>query len=125
MLAQHIDILRVRKTLGRAQWSAPLRFGSTGWRLDCRQGDGSIFISSSHHTGIEGIWTHASIAYTSHMPDYEDMALLHRAVWPDGYAYEVFAPARQHVNIHPFARHLWGRVDGAAALPEFGRYGTI
>jgi len=46
-------------------------------------------------------------------------------VWPAGYAYQVFAPPSQHVNIHPYALHLWGKVDGSPTLPEFGKYGTI
>jgi hypothetical protein len=44
---------------------------------------------------------------------------MHWAVFFDGYAYEVHAPAKDHVNIHEYARHLWGRKDGKPALPDF------
>jgi hypothetical protein len=37
----------------------------------------------------------------------------------------VFAPPSEHVNIHDHALHLWGRLDGARVLPDFGRFGTI
>lgn len=60
------------------------------------------------------------------MPTYDDLVMLHRAVFGlDSYAYQVFAPQRQHVNIHNFALHLWGRADGRAVLPEFGLQGSI
>jgi hypothetical protein len=41
------------------------------------------------------------------------------------WAYQVFVPESEHVNIHPHALHLWGRADGTNALPNFGRFGTI
>lgn len=59
------------------------------------------------------------------MPTYDDLCLLHRAVFKDGYAYQVFAPPSRHVNIHQYALHLWGRSDGKPVLPEFGCEGTI
>ncbi|TQK29408.1 hypothetical protein [Arthrobacter sp. SLBN-53] len=59
------------------------------------------------------------------MPTYDELGRLHRAAFGDGYAYQVFAPAAQHVNIHQNALHLWGRADGPPCLPEFGLFGTI
>ena len=53
------------------------------------------------------------------------LADLHAAVFGAGYAYQVFAPPSEHVNIHEFALHLWGRLDGRSALPEFGAGGSI
>lgn len=69
-------------------------------------------------------WIHASIAGPT-MPSYDDLTRLHRAVFGDGYAYQVFAPASDHVNIHEHAVHLWGRADGARVTPDFGRLGSI
>jgi len=79
-------------------------------------------IVSTHFEG-ETPWLHASIA-RDHMPAYADLVMLHRAVYP-GFAYQVFAPPSSHVNIHPYALHLWGRADGEPAMPDFGRFGTI
>jgi hypothetical protein len=31
----------------------------------------------------------------------------------------VFAPPTDHVNIHEYALHLFGRLDGTPALPDF------
>lgn len=71
------------------------------------------------------MWLHASISRPHEIPTYDDLARMHQAVWPDGWSYQVFAPASEHVNIHPFALHLWGRLDGRAELPNFGALGTI
>lgn len=61
-------------------------------------------------------WVHASTAHPSQMPTYDDLKVLHRAVFGDRYAYQAFVPASEHVNFHEFALHLWGRYDGADVL---------
>lgn len=33
--------------------------------------------------------------------------------------YQVFAPPSDHVNIHNYALHLFGRLNGKPALPDF------
>lgn len=120
-----IDALRVRRTLGRDEWDAPQPYGS-GWTFDQRNGPGSVIVSLWDLEDDGTNWIHASISGGDQMPTYEALCDLHRAVWgTDGYAYEVHAPTAQHVNLHPYARHLWGRVDGRPVLPEFGRFGTI
>lgn len=79
-------------------------------------------------------WLHASLAWAQEMPSYEDLQLLHRAVFGRRrYAYQVFAPAQQHIDgsvrdglpAHEHALHLWGEVSGRAVLPEFGQFGHI
>jgi len=64
-------------------------------------------------------WVHASIASTDQLPTYADLKLLHHAVFGDGWAYQVFAPPDDHVNIHEYALHIFGRLDGKPALPDF------
>jgi len=59
------------------------------------------------------------------MPSYNDLKRMHRGVFGDGHAYQVFAPAAEHVNIRSNALHIWGRLDGLPVLPNFGRLGTI
>lgn len=112
-----IDPIRTWDRLGRLRWSAPLPFGP----------DGCSFAGIPHYTGVvivsafdldDGPWIHASIARPQ-MPTYEDLQLLHRAVFADGWAYQVFAPPADHVNLHETALHLWGRADGKPALPDF------
>lgn len=69
---------------------------------------------------------HASISRGDRMPSYEDLVLLHHVVWGGtGYAYQVFVPRSEHVNIHAHALHLWGLLDGSPELPRFGLGGSI
>lgn len=116
-----VNGLRVRSILGRREWSVPEPFGPDGWQLTTTDGR-SVIVTAAPHDGEE--WIHASIAGPN-MPSYEELALLHRAAFGDGYAYQVFAPASDHINIHEHALHLWGRADGARVTPDFGRMGTI
>lgn len=120
-----IDALRLRKLLGRDEWRAPKVFGSNGWALSRYDGDGHVIVTADvWDDGVE--WVHASMTRRGRVPTYEDMCRLHRAAFPRGaWAYHVFAPLGSHVNLHPDALHLWGRADGAAALPNFGKEGSI
>lgn len=116
--------LQVRAVLGKKDWPVPQRFGLDGWQLVRRDRGASVFISAAEFDGAT--WVHASIAHHDEtMPTYEELVLLHRAVFAGGYAYQVFAPPSSHVNIHEYALHLWGRADGAPVLPEFGAGGSI
>jgi hypothetical protein len=129
-MATSVDIMRVRAMLGRQVWAVPTEFGPDGWRLDTiEREDGYpvavilVTCSDLHDDPTE--WVHASMARRGRVPSYDDLCQLHRAVYGAGWAYQVFAPPDEHINIHPFVLHLWGRLDGAAALPNFGIHGTI
>lgn len=117
------DPLVIRRRLGRKEWGAPFEFGPDGWLFDHRDEVARIIVSAADWRDGR-VWIHASISRPV-MPTYEDLCLMHRAVWPDGWAYQVFAPPSDHVNIHDRALHLWGRPDGSAVLPNFGMYGSI
>lgn len=117
--------LDIRRSLGKHDWGIPREFGPDGWIFDNRDGQSRIIISAGPHPD-SGEWWHASISHTTWMPSYDELVLLHKAVWgTTGWAYQVFAPSTDHVNIHSFALHLWGRPDGSAILPNFGIDGTI
>lgn len=120
-----VNALRVRKLLGVKEWFPPEQYGPDGWCFGSVDFTRSIIVSVAWMDDAE--WIHASIAYSDHttMPTYDDLKLLHQAVFGEHYAYQVFAPPDQHVNIHSTALHLWGRVDGKPLLPEFGGLGTI
>lgn len=127
MIPASIDALNVRRVLGRKQWLPPQPYGPDGWRLLSADGDGSVLISCAPHPedGVE--WVHASMTRRGRVPDYGDLCLLHRAVFgAEGWSYQVFAPTTEHVNIHPYALHLWGRLDGQPAMRNFtSGLGTI
>ncbi|WP_146060290.1 hypothetical protein [Amycolatopsis sp. CA-128772] len=118
-----VDLLRVRKILGRKQWSAPEPLLPYVWGLKHLDGDGSVLVSAALWDDV--VWIHASMTRRGRVPDYDDLCRLHRAVFGDRWAYHVFAPPEAHVNEHEYALHLWGRTDGRNALPDFGATGTI
>jgi hypothetical protein len=125
-----VPILHIRKRLGRDDWGVPIVFGPSGWRIDSLRDDRRIIVTDGPAPdGEDGdshsLWRHASISRPEAMPTYDDLALLHRVVWPEGWAYQLFAPPDSHVNIHAFALHLWGRPDGRKLLPNFGAAGSI
>ena len=64
-------------------------------------------------------WVHASISNTARMPSYADLKRMHLAVFGNGWAYQVFAPPSDHINLHEYCLHLFGRLDGKSALPDF------
>lgn len=109
--------LEIRRKLGRSNWSTPDRFGPDGWTFVALDGSGSVIVSCATDHGVD--WVHASVAWRDRMPTYPDLKWLHAAVFGDGWAYQVFAPPADHVNIHEHALHLWGRLDGRPALPDF------
>lgn len=105
-------------------------FGPAGLRVVLRAPGGtdpvgSVIVSQADHDGVE--WIHASIAFAREMPTYDNLVALKAAVFgPDRWAYQVFAVDSEHVSIHDFALHLWGRADGERALPDFtGGMGSI
>lgn len=125
-----IPALAIRARLGKKNWGIPKEFGPDGWYINHRSEIGKIIITSApapddpdQSGGVR--WLHASLSWMDHLPEYDDLVLLHKAVWPAGFAYQVFAPPSQHINIHPYALHLWGRADGEPALPNFGIDGSI
>ena len=117
MIPTSFNILNIRRVLGREDWAAPRTFGPDGWTFVNFDGKGTIVITCSPLGGDD--WVHASIAHVGRMPTYADLKLLHRAVFGDGWAYQVFAPPADHVNLHEHALHLFGRLDGKPVLPDF------
>jgi hypothetical protein len=115
-----LDGLAIRRRLGRQEWSVPEPYGPDGWSFLPLRGKGSILVSAAPMPGDWGDWVHASI-HRPEMPTYDDLALLHYAVWgTTGWSYQLFTPEASHVNINEHALHLWGRPDGRPELPDFG-----
>jgi|JI10StandDraft_1071094.scaffolds.fasta_scaffold267220_2 hypothetical protein len=126
-----VDAMYQRFAAEGARWgrAKPLVFGGVEaadtWEFP---GIGMrIFVSIDPNTEPGTDWVHASVAYKdpTRMPSYNDLKRMHRGVFGDGHAYQVFAPAAEHVNIRSNALHIWGRLDGLPVLPNFGRLGTI
>lgn len=118
-----VDALGIRRRLGVKSWGPPLPFGPDGWMYEAVEQASRLIVTCAEHDGDD--WVHASVSHPAATPSYELLAHLHRAIWPQGWAYQVFAPPADHINIHPHALHLWGRLDGGRILPNFGELGTI
>jgi hypothetical protein len=124
-----LDPLGIRGRLGRKMWATP-QVWAEGWKFFARDGR-RLFVTywprdidTDYDDGCD--WIHASISGAmGTMPTYEDMKLMHAAVWPNGHAYQCFVPPAQHINTTANVLHLWGRADGQPVLPNFGRYGDI
>jgi len=114
-----LPALVIRSRLGLADWAVPTGFGPDGWLFRHRQESGQIIVTCAPYAGIE--WVHASIGFADRMPTYGEIKNMHHAVYPEGWAYEVFAPPAEHVNIHDYVRHLFGRLDRKPYLPDFTR----
>lgn len=120
----HPDRVRVLRTLERrlgGRWTLT-PFGPSGLRAQSSWV--SVLVTTApHEDGHE--WIHASIARNT-MPSYEDLCVLKEAAFgPELYAFQVFPPVSEHVNIHEHCLHLWGRADGVSPLPNFAMHGTI
>lgn len=114
------DPLAIYKRLGKQDWKPPTTWGSDSFLYKSRV-KGQILVSYASYED-EGDWIHASISRVDEMPTYADLKLMHRAVFHKGFAYQVFVPESEHYNFHEFALHLWGRLDGTSALPNFAKY---
>lgn len=123
--ARDLDALGIRRRLGRDNWSTPTQYAGCGWSYSHLSGTATVIVSSGLFDDGQQ-WVHASIARADGtLPTYPDLTQLARAVWPTGYAFQVFAPPDRHINIHPSALHLWGLIDGFNPLPDFACDGTI
>lgn len=119
-----IDADAISKRLGNV-WGKPQVLGEDAWTIEGPNRRIIVSVDLDSDPGTE--WLHASIAYADRwrMPSYSDLKQMHAAVFPEGHAYQCFVPPDAHVNITSNVLHLWGRLDGEPALPDFGRFGTI
>ena len=69
-------------------------------------------------------WLHVSASRADRRPSYSDLARVKELfIGPERAAYSVWAPASEHVNIHPNCLHLWAPLSGGSPLPDFTRGG--
>lgn len=101
-------------------WTVIQRWGE-GWAL--AQVDGGLRVIVDCEIKTDGSpWLHVSVSRKSWTPTHDDMALVKAAfIGEDRYAYSVWPPRSQYVNIHAHCLHLWARADSGdgRVLPEF------
>lgn len=116
-----IDAMNTYNKLN-AEYSKPFELMEGAWCFDSNI-SGRIIVSSAPYKTLGEVheveWIHASVSRKNFLPDYADLVMLHRVVFRNNWAYQVFAPREKHVNIHKFALHLWGREDGKPQVPDF------
>lgn len=127
MTVQNLDPFAITKRLGGGKlWFPPREFGPDGFSWDHRIEDKRIIITIGPTSAISEDILHASVSRRGEMPTYADLVQLHYGAWgSEGWAYQVFAPQNDHVNIHMYALHLWGNPDGSPLLPNYGEGGSI
>lgn len=120
-----LNALAIRRALDPAVFGPPMPLGTDSWAFNRKDQQGRVIVSVSPYPDDGDLWIHASISWRDHMPSYEDLKMLHGAVFGDRWAYQVFVPAAKHYNHHEWCLHLWGRLDGARVLPDFAPGGTV
>lgn len=130
VLADHVQVI-VEQQFGPAgllvqllRHADPGGWGATTGSLIVTQ-----FSLDGQRDDPAGEWLHASLAWAARTPSHDEMRMLHRAVFGRRrWAYHVHAPADRYVDGtgttpvgpgHEHALHLWGRVDGSPAMPDF------
>jgi hypothetical protein len=105
-----------------------LKYPPDGWRYIQDWGLGHAF---AHTNGLRVLidasqkeddrwWVHVSVSRKSWTPTHEDMCMVKRDFLGDRYAYAVYPPQEQYVNIHAHCLHLWSLAEGdGRVLPEF------
>lgn len=63
-------------------------------------------------------WEHVSFSRRSRMPDYDDMCWIKQKFWgANETVMQLFVPADEHVNMHPYCLHLWRPLEAEIPKP--------
>ena len=66
-------------------------------------------------------WLHVSVSREHKIPSYQDLLFAKNTlIGAEKKAIQVFPPATEHVNIHPYCLHLWSCLE-RDSLPDFAR----
>lgn len=71
------------------------------------------------------VWMHVSMSRLNQLPTYHDQKRVKGLfIGEDRWAYSVWSPSAQHVNLHSNVLHLWAPLTGEPPLPDFARGGA-
>lgn len=77
-----------------------------------------VIISAGVFEGRE--WIHLSVSRKDWIPSWDDLRKVKvDFLGPDSYAYTVYPPASEYVNIHEKCLHIYSLESGERVLPEF------
>ena len=105
------------------------------WRMVERLPHGGAFVRANlqviytvqryEQRGVWDIWIHASVCArirggAFQLPDWEDVKRVKNDfVGADRWAYQVFPAAKDYVNENAYVLHLYAKLEGEPALPDF------
>lgn len=98
------------------------------WRMVQISDDGAKYINPRRELAailsccreLDGrFWLHVSVSHRRRLPTWLELVEVKELLLGAGEAYQVAPPRDRYVNIHPRALHLFGLLDGTAALPDF------
>jgi hypothetical protein len=99
-------------------WEIVQPWGS-GFALREKSGGLRVIVDCEYKRD-EKAWVHVSVSRVDRIPSHEDMRRVKEAFIGDRYAYAVFPPRENYVNIHTKCLHLWALAEGdSRVLPEF------
>lgn len=104
-----------------------------GWTILQRFGDGNAY---RYRNGLKVLvstapfedgreWMHISLSRNDRIPNYDDVKFVKNTFAEGRFAYQIFPPLSQNINIHEFCLHLWVPLTGELPLPNFGARGSI
>jgi hypothetical protein len=99
------------------------------WELIHKAEDGAAFqrgavrvIVGISRESDHKIWLHVSASTPRAYPTWEELKRVkHDFIGEDRWAYQVFPSQKDYVNINPYVLHLFSRLEGEPALPDFTR----
>jgi len=95
--------------------------GGMAWRCT----NGLLVIASAKLESDGRSWLHVSMSRANRLPYWKDLQYVKDLfVGRDRKAVQVFPPAAEHVNIHPYCLHLWSCLD-EDPLPDFRTDGEV
>lgn len=101
-------------------WEVLQAWGEDGFALRERGGGLRVLIDCEEK--LDGNrWIHVSFSRKDWTPNHADTVKVKEAFIGDRYAYVVYPPKSEYVNIHAHCLHLWSRWgdDNGQVLPEF------
>lgn len=117
-----------------AQVRAMLARVPPAWTLISRSEDGAAFrrgtiqvITSLELYDDHNLWVHVSACGRAGqlkycLPSWDELKRVkHDFIGEDRWAYQVFPPASEYVNLNPYVLHLFALFEGTPALPDFTR----
>lgn len=100
--------------------------GEGGRYLGPELGPGCQVVIVSYKTEADGkLWLHVSTSFPHRLPTYDEMCSV-KAMFmgAEQKAIQVFPPASEHCNVHPYCLHLWACLAGDP-FPDFRGDGGI